>query len=166
MASIRTRKDNGCLFLDFYYRGTRCREQTALPSTPANRKRLEKVLSKIQEEISFGSFDYAGYFPNSRNVTRFASELETVDAKLAANQKAHELQTKRIRLIKERDELGGRRDEIARRLGKLISEDGYTLFTSGLIKRGQEIVGRLRSEGKIPARVLNTFLQELIDNGR
>lgn len=99
------------------------------------------------------------------NLSAIASELETVDAKLAANQKAHELQNKRIRLTKERDELIGRRDEIARRLGKLISEDGYTLFTSGLIKRGQEIVGRLRSEGKIPARVLNSFLQELIDNG-
>lgn len=56
MASIRTRKDNGCLFLDFYYRGTRCREQTALPSTPTNRKRLEKVLSKIEEEIRLGGF--------------------------------------------------------------------------------------------------------------
>lgn len=99
------------------------------------------------------------------NLSAIASELETVDAKLAANQKAHELQNKRIRLTKERDELIGRRDEIARRLGKLIAEDGYTLFTSGLIKRGQEIVARLRSEGKIPARVLNTFLQELIDSG-
>lgn len=100
------------------------------------------------------------------NLSAIASELETVDAKLAANQKAHELQNKRIRLTKERDELIGRRDEIARRLGKLIAEDGYTLFTSGLIKRGQEIVARLRSEGKIPARVLNTFLQELIDSGK
>lgn len=100
------------------------------------------------------------------NLKAIASELETVDAKLAANQKAHELQNKRIRLTKERDELIGRRDEIARRLGKLIAEDGYTLFTSGLIKRGQEIVARLRSEGKIPARVLNTFLQELIDSGK
>lgn len=100
------------------------------------------------------------------NLGAIAAELETVDAKLAANQKAHELQNKRIRLTKERDELIGRRDEVARRLGKLIADDGYTLFTSGLIKRGQEIVARLRSEGKIPARVLNTFLQELIDSGK
>jgi DNA sulfur modification protein DndD len=99
------------------------------------------------------------------NLKAIASELEMVDAKLAANQKAHELQTKRIRLLKERDELGGRRDEITRRLGKLISEDGYTLFTSGLINRGREIVARMRSEGKIPARVLNTFLQELLESG-
>jgi len=100
------------------------------------------------------------------NLGAIAAELEIVDAKLAANQKAHELQNKRIRLTKERDELIGRRDEVARRLGKLIADDGYTLFTSGLIKRGREIVARLRSEGKIPARVLNTFLQELIDSGK
>lgn len=100
------------------------------------------------------------------NLGAIAAELETVDAKLGANQKAHELQNKRIRLTKERDELIGRRDEVARRLGKLIADDGYTLFTSGLIKRGQEIVSRFRSEGKIPARVLNTFLQELIDSGK
>lgn len=99
------------------------------------------------------------------NLKAIASELETVDAKLAANQKAHELQSKRIRLTTERDQLIGRRDEIAQRLGKLISEDGYTLFATDLINRGREIVARLRSEGKIPARVLNTFLQELIDNG-
>ncbi len=71
MASIRTRKDNACLFLDFYYGGTRCREQTALANTPANRKRLEKVLSRIEEDISLGLFDYARYFPNSRNVAKF-----------------------------------------------------------------------------------------------
>lgn len=100
------------------------------------------------------------------NLSAIAAELETVDAKLAANQKAYELQNKRIRLTKERDDLIDRRDEVARRLGKLIADDGYTLFTSGLIKRGQEIVARLRSEGKIPARVLNTFLQELIDSGK
>lgn len=99
------------------------------------------------------------------NLTAIAAELETVDAKLAANQKAYQLQARRIHLVQERDELMGRRDETTRRLAKLISEDGYTLFTSGLINRGREIVSRLRSEGKIPARVLNTFLQELIDSG-
>jgi DNA sulfur modification protein DndD len=100
------------------------------------------------------------------NLKAISSDLETVDAKLAANQKAHDLQTKRIRLMKEKDELSGKRDEITRRLAKLISEDGYTLFTSGLITRGREIVSRLRSEGKIPARVLNTFLQELLESGK
>jgi DNA sulfur modification protein DndD len=38
------------------------------------------------------------------------------------------------------------------------------MFTSGLINRGKEIRGRLAAEGKIPARVLNTFLQELLES--
>lgn len=82
MASIRTRKDNECLFLDFYYRGKRCREQTALESTSANRKRLEKILNKIEEEIRLGTFDYARYFPSSRNVARcvFHTKLDTDSA--------------------------------------------------------------------------------------
>jgi DNA sulfur modification protein DndD len=100
------------------------------------------------------------------NLKAIAAEMETVDNKLAANREARELQTKRIRLSTERQELAGNRDEVVRRLSKLIAEDGYTLLTAGLISRGKEIVARLRSEGKIPARVLNTFLQELLENGR
>jgi DNA sulfur modification protein DndD len=100
------------------------------------------------------------------NLKAIAAEMEMVDNKLAANREARELQTKRIRLSTERQELAGNRDEVVRRLSKLIAEDGYTLLTAGLISRGKEIVAQLRSEGKIPARVLNTFLQELLENGK
>ncbi|MFO1432244.1 MAG: AAA family ATPase [Candidatus Competibacteraceae bacterium] len=100
-----------------------------------------------------------------KNLSAMTAELEMVDNKLAANREARELQEKRLDLIAKKNELIDRRDEVVRRLSKLISEDGYTLFTSELISRGREIVARLRSEGKIPARVLNTFLQELLDNG-
>lgn len=132
-------------------------------STSEEKRELIERLAGLEAE----AIELAGKRTQTQgNLSAIAAELETVDAKLAGNQKAHELQNKRIRLTKERDELIGRRDEVARRLGKLIADDGYTLFTSGLIKRGQEIVARLRSEGKIPARVLNTFLQELIDSGK
>ena len=100
------------------------------------------------------------------NLTAIASELDLVDAKLAANQKAHALQAQRIRLTKEREELVSRRDELSRRLAKLVAEDGYTLFSSRLIDRGREVVARLRSERKIPARVVNTFLEELLESGK
>jgi len=99
------------------------------------------------------------------NLKAIGAEIETVDNKLSTNREAQELQAKRIRLTNEKYELVTRRDEAEIRLQKLISEDGYTLFTSGLINRGREIVGQLRSEGKIPARVLNTFLQELLESG-
>jgi integrase len=58
------------LFLDFRYQGKRCREYTLLPDTPANRKKLEKVLAKIESEIAAGTFDYAAYFPNSKALDR------------------------------------------------------------------------------------------------
>ncbi|MHB8712501.1 MAG: AAA family ATPase [Trichloromonadaceae bacterium] len=101
----------------------------------------------------------------NENLKALSAELNTVDNKLAANREAQDLQAKRIRLKKEEEELNSRLNDVVRRLQKIIAEDGYTLFTSGLLSRGREIVGRLRSEGKIPARVLNTFLQELLDSG-
>lgn len=66
MGSIRVRKESGLLFIDFRYRGQRCREQTLLADTPPNRKLLEKLLAKIEAEISAGTFDYESRFPNSR----------------------------------------------------------------------------------------------------
>ena len=70
MPSIRSRTDNGLLFIDFRYQGQRCREQTLLPDTPTNRKKLEKVLAKIEAEINAGTFVYANYFPNSKALNR------------------------------------------------------------------------------------------------
>ena len=68
MASIRVRKETGLLFFDFRFRGQRCREQTMLQDTPANRKRLEKALAKIEADIAAGTFDYSATFPGSRNI--------------------------------------------------------------------------------------------------
>jgi len=99
------------------------------------------------------------------NLKAIAAELETVDNKLAANRQARELQSKRIHLSRERDEFSGRRDEVSRRLAKRIAEDGYSIFSIGLVNRGREIVAQLRSEGKIPAPVLNFFLDKLLDSG-
>jgi integrase len=72
MASIQVRKETNRLIIDFYYRGIRCREQTALPDTPANRKKVEKLLTCIEQEIRLGTFDYARFFPGSRNARKFA----------------------------------------------------------------------------------------------
>lgn len=72
MPSIRSRADNDLLFLDFRFGGTRCREQTLLPDTPTNRKKLEKILAKIEAEIAGGTFVYANYFPNSKALKRLS----------------------------------------------------------------------------------------------
>jgi integrase len=70
MGSIRARQDNGLLFFDFRFQGLRCREQTLLQDTPANRKRLEKALAAIESEIKAGTFDYAKTFPGSQSLSR------------------------------------------------------------------------------------------------
>lgn len=71
MASIRCRKDMGTLLMDFTYKGIRCREQTALPDTPSNRRKLEKLLKQIQEKIASGEFAYRDFFPDSRLAAHF-----------------------------------------------------------------------------------------------
>jgi integrase len=71
MGSIRKRDDNGLLFIDFRYRGIRCREQTALPESAANRKKVQKVLDRMESEIAAGTFDYRRFFPASKNAEKF-----------------------------------------------------------------------------------------------
>ena len=63
MASIRSRYNK--LVVDFRYMNKRCRETTNLIDTPANRKKLEKVIEKMEAEITLGIFSYAKYFPKS-----------------------------------------------------------------------------------------------------
>lgn len=69
MASIHVR--NGKLQLDFRYKGVRCREQTKLDDTAANRKRAKQILDRIEAEITLGSFSYSSYFPNSKRADQF-----------------------------------------------------------------------------------------------
>jgi integrase len=56
MASIRARSDTGLLFFDIRYEGVRCREQTTLPDSPANRQKMSKVLRNIEKEIEACSY--------------------------------------------------------------------------------------------------------------
>jgi integrase len=85
MASIQVRKETGCLILDFYYQGKRCREQTALPDTAGNRKKVKKFLDKIEEAMSLGTFSYEQYFPNSKQPEKMAeTPMATAVAAVAA----------------------------------------------------------------------------------
>ncbi len=71
MASIQVRKRTNCLIVDFYYRGERCREQTALEDNAANRKKVQKLLDRIEAEIAAGTFEYGRIFPGSKNAEKF-----------------------------------------------------------------------------------------------
>lgn len=80
MAKVRVRKETGTLYLDFFHQGVRCREQTALEDTPANRRKVAKVLEKIEAEIKLGIFDYARYFPTSKHASRFTGPAVDVSS--------------------------------------------------------------------------------------
>ncbi|PTB98543.1 integrase, partial [Thalassospira xiamenensis] len=71
MARIYTRKETNRLVLDFSFKGKRCREQTSLPDTAANRKRVKGLLDRIEAEITLGTFDYAKHFPHSPRAEKF-----------------------------------------------------------------------------------------------
>ncbi|MDA3832021.1 MAG: DUF3596 domain-containing protein [Spirochaetales bacterium] len=86
MGSIRNR--DGLLFFDFRYKGVRCREQSLLDDSQTNRRRLETFMDQIDREIKQGSFDYAKYFPGSKNMSRFdqASVAETTNVSVGSAQ--------------------------------------------------------------------------------
>jgi DNA sulfur modification protein DndD len=100
------------------------------------------------------------------NVVAIDQEVDAIDKKLNANRAAHEQQARRMRLQKERDELKAKREELTKRLSRLIAEDGYTLFTGELVKRGGSIMSDLRQRNMIPAPVIDSYLQQLLDDGQ
>lgn len=85
MASINVRKESGQLYLDFRYRGVRCREQTLLPDTPANRKRLETLADKVQRAINEGTFSYPLFFPDSPRAKAFGNAETAIAMPSAAS---------------------------------------------------------------------------------
>ncbi len=92
MSKVRVRKETGKLYLDFMYAGHRCREQTILTDTPANRKQVEALLSKVQAKILLGELDYAEFFPGSLNLTKIqknqmAQTSASNDASMTCEQK-------------------------------------------------------------------------------
>lgn len=77
MGSVRKR--NGKLFFDFRVHGMRCREQTLMDDTPANRQRLESFMAQIDREISQGIFKYEKYFPGSANLPKVTEVVKPED---------------------------------------------------------------------------------------
>ncbi|MDR9500118.1 MAG: DUF3596 domain-containing protein [Hydrogenovibrio sp.] len=79
MAKVRSRKETNTLYFDFNYLGLRCREQTSLPDTAANRKKLQKVMNKIEAEITLGTFKYEVYFAHSSQLPKVKEKLESMN---------------------------------------------------------------------------------------
>lgn len=99
MPSIRLHKPNGALFFDFRYQGLRCREYTLLPDTQANRKKLEKIMERISQEIQAGTFDYASYFPNSKTLQRLEQAVKPPTKSSPVTTTAPQLETAAIQAV-------------------------------------------------------------------
>jgi integrase len=85
MAKVTARKETGRLVIDFTYRGVRCREQTALADTPANRRRLDVVVQRIKKAMAEGNFAYRDFFPSSPLAARFEPlQASSAEAPLAS----------------------------------------------------------------------------------
>jgi len=52
MAKVCVRPENGALYLDFFYRGVRCREQTALADSTENRKKVQEMRTGLESMLS------------------------------------------------------------------------------------------------------------------
>jgi DNA sulfur modification protein DndD len=103
---------------------------------------------------------------SKKNLVATEAEIESVDASLANNRQAQELQHRRQTLEASKTKAVEEMTSVSRDLAKLIAEDGYSLFTESLVTRGRAIVTRLRNENRIPARILNVFIEDLLRSDR
>jgi integrase len=78
----KLRKDKGRLFIDFVFRGERCRESLHLADTRENRSKADALRKKLEAELALNTFEYASYFPRSKRLVRFGlaprKELPTI----------------------------------------------------------------------------------------
>jgi integrase len=81
MGNVRARKETGNLYLDFTYKGLRCREQTSLKDSSSNRKKVETLLNKVEAMILLGNFDYGAVFPKSKNIQKIINLSEAKKVK-------------------------------------------------------------------------------------
>lgn len=78
MGSVRARTTSQQLFFDFRYKGARCREYSELFDNASNRRKMQRVMDRIDAEIKLGTFVYSHYFPSSPNVAKF-DETESLE---------------------------------------------------------------------------------------
>jgi len=74
--AIRSKAEK--LFLDFRWRGVRCREFTGLADTSENRRKVRAFDQIVKGEIAFGTFDYRKHFPNGARISELYGEQWTI----------------------------------------------------------------------------------------
>jgi hypothetical protein len=73
----KLRKDKGRLFIDFVFRGERCRESLHLANTPESRNKADALRKKLEAELALNTFEYSSYFPRSKRLARFGLAPKT-----------------------------------------------------------------------------------------
>jgi integrase len=69
MPSLRT--DKGRLFIDFVYRGERCRESLGLADNRGNWIVARQLRKRVDAELALGTFDYGATFPRGKKARKF-----------------------------------------------------------------------------------------------
>ena len=166
MAKVTVRNETGKLVMDFTYRNVRCREQTALPDTLQNRKRVEVVLEKIKKALKNGTFKYRDYFPESALASRFdpAAAVDVGKSMLSpvssssphfqdfASQwfKEHEIEWRRSHIRSLRSTLDGRLiPHFGQKVVSSITKSDILAYRATLAK----VKGRGDKEGLSPKRI-------------
>ena len=67
---------NQRLYLDFTFKGKRCRERTGLPDSEQNRRKLKQYCERMEAQITLGQFDFCKAFPNSPRFDYFANQAK------------------------------------------------------------------------------------------
>jgi DNA sulfur modification protein DndD len=97
-----------------------------------------------------------------KNQASCTEELASIRNRLDANREAHQLQQRRSVIDAELTDHQKAVQEIEKRISELIANDAYALFCAELVTKGKTITHRLRAEGRIPARVMNDFIHDLL----
>lgn len=101
-----------------------------------------------------------------RNLEAICEELRSISSKISANNESHELQIRRESLENEKDNLITQKNDIENQIKNILTNHGYIFFAEKFYENSKIVVDQLRSAGKIPARVSNIYLTELLQNHR
>jgi DNA sulfur modification protein DndD len=124
---------------------------------------MQKLLDELERLEKQRDSAKASIDTSEKEVAALQKDIHAISAKLEANRDVRELQKERQGLEDEVKKLDTAIQESDRALRRLVSEEALFLFTEDLVREGRAITSKLRSEGRIPARILKDFIKDLID---
>jgi DNA sulfur modification protein DndD len=99
---------------------------------------------------------------HQKNVQALETSIATVDKRLLANVETQQLTETRLENEGKEKTISAQIRSIEKELKREIADRGYSMFAEKLIKTGRNTIKTLRAEGKVPARILVSLLDELL----